>query len=154
MAIANYSPRDARRATNHNTPDSPSCFTANIAPGHPFQNPSNWTLPEDSSASWGRRGYQILESLPCTFSFQHLGMPQSAIYHPHTVVWVYPSEGKKSSCHRNHDVIRCSKAGWPDHDGPRALCNIILEPCQVRKEAALRGTLYVPQESRGPTHCR
>ena len=24
-------------------------------------------------------------------------------------------------------------------DGPRALCNITLEPCQVRKEAALRG---------------
>jgi DNA polymerase III subunit gamma/tau len=37
-------------------------------------------------------------------------------------------------------------------DGPRALCNITLEPCQVRKEAALRGTLYVPQVTRGPTH--
>jgi len=37
-------------------------------------------------------------------------------------------------------------------DGPRALCNITLEPCQVRKEAALRGPLYVPQDSRGPTH--
>src|SRR5213596_1710417 len=36
-------------------------------------------------------------------------------------------------------------------DGPRALCNITLEPCQVRKEAALRGQLYVPQVSRGPT---
>ncbi len=35
--------------------------------------------------------------------------------------------------------------------GPRALCNITLEPCQVRKEAALRGQLYVPQVPRGPT---
>ena len=34
--------------------------------------------------------------------------------------------------------------------GPRALCNITLEPCQVRKEAALRGSLYVPQVVRGP----
>ncbi len=37
-------------------------------------------------------------------------------------------------------------------DGPRALCNITLEPCQVRKEAALRGQLYVQQVSRGSTH--
>ncbi len=36
------------------------------------------------------------------------------------------------------------------HDGLRALCNITLEPCQVRKEAALRGSLYVPQVSRSP----
>lgn len=37
-------------------------------------------------------------------------------------------------------------------DGPRALCNITLEPCQVRKEAALRGQLYVQQVPRGSTH--
>jgi DNA polymerase III subunit gamma/tau len=37
------------------------------------------------------------------------------------------------------------------HDGPRALCNIILEPCQVRKEAALRGSLYVQRVTRGST---
>jgi DNA polymerase-3 subunit gamma/tau len=37
-------------------------------------------------------------------------------------------------------------------DGPRALCNITLELCQVRKEAALRGQLYVQQVSRGSTH--